>query len=62
LYGNASFFIKHQGTNLFTAQADRKGDEIAQVASDYPPAELANFEVLAHLYRRPLSTPLSCGW
>jgi hypothetical protein len=62
LHGNASFFIRHQGANLFTAQANRKGDEIAQVASDYSPAELAYFKALVRRYRRPLSTPLSCGW
>ena len=31
---------------VFTAQANRKGDEIAQVTSDDSPAELAYFKVL----------------
>lgn len=42
------------GVNVSAAQANRKGDEIAQVASDYSPVELAYFKVLVCLCRRPL--------
>ena len=38
---------------LLNVQANRKGDEIAQVASDYSPAELAYFKVLVCLYSSP---------
>ena len=42
------------GPNVFTAQANRKGDEIAQVASYYSPVELAYFKVLVRLRCHPL--------
>lgn len=45
---------------MFTAQANRKGDEIAQVASDYSPAELAYFKVLVRLRRFPLDPLFMC--
>ena len=44
----------YRGTDVLTTQANRKGDEIAQVASDYSPAELAYFKVLVRLYCVPL--------
>ena len=39
---------------MLATQANRKDDEIAQVASDYSPAELADFKVLVRLYSIPL--------
>lgn len=44
---------------MFAAQANRKGDEIAQAASDYSPVELAYYKVLVRLHRRPLLKPKS---
>lgn len=58
LCGHASFLCC--GTDVFTTQANRKGDEIAQVASDYSPAELAYFKVLVRLCCYPLDPPLIC--
>ena len=46
---------------MFTTQANRKGDDIAQVASDYSPAELAYFKVLVGPYRCSFSTSHLCG-
>lgn len=39
---------------------ERKGDNIAQVASDYSPAELANFKVFVGPYHCPFSTSRLC--
>jgi len=52
-------FSPCQGANVFT-QANRKGDDIAQVASDYLPAELAYFKVLVGPHHFPFSTSNLC--
>ena len=47
------------GTNVPVAQANRKGDDIAQVASNYSPTELSYFKILVRL-SSPLSPQTSC--
>ena len=54
--GHWSFL--YPGADTLAAKANRKGDEITQVASDYSPAELAYFKVLVCLYRFLLSVSL----
>ena len=48
------------GANVSATQANRKGDDIAQLASDYSPAELAYFKVLVGPYHSPFSTSRLC--
>ena len=45
--------------NDLVAQANRKGDDIAQVASNYSPTELSYFKILVRL-SLPLSPQTSC--